>query len=43
MAIFLQKKHLEHPFARHFLPTRQPNCYRRSGMVAAHEWKYSDF
>lgn len=41
MATFLQKNHLEHPFARHFFPSRQPACYRRSEMVAEQAWSRS--
>jgi len=43
VAMFLQKNHLKHPFARHFFLTRQPACYRRSEMVADREWKRSGF
>ena len=43
MARFIQKNHFNHPFARHFLPARQPACYRRSEMVANQDWNRSDF
>jgi len=43
MATFLWKNHLEHPFARHFLPTRRPNCYRRSEMVSNRDWHGTRF
>jgi DNA-binding CsgD family transcriptional regulator len=43
MATFLQKSHLNHPFACHFLPVREPACYRRSEMVANQDWSRSEF
>jgi len=43
MAKFIQKNHVNHPFARDFLPARQPSCYRRSEMVTNQNWHRSDF